>query len=253
MEFSYEILAILFAVALLAGWVDAIAGGGGLLTIPALLLVGVPPATALATNKLQGSFGALTAAVYFIRRKMVSVRGNLGAIAAIAIGSMFGGFVLQQINADILVLFIPLLLVSIGLYFLFFARNLDEEREPRIGEGRYAATVAPALGFYDGFFGPGTGSFMATSLVILRGMPIRVATAHAKLFNVTSNLAALAYFVLFGNIAWVAGGVMILGQIGGAYLGAHFAFKGGAKIIRPITVIMCFAMSIRVLIRMWPA
>ncbi|NBN65960.1 TSUP family transporter [Microvirga tunisiensis] len=253
MEFSSEILAILFAVALVAGWVDAIAGGGGLLTIPALLLVGVPPATALATNKLQGSFGAMTAAVYFIRRKMVSVPANLPALAAIAAGSVLGGVVLQQVDADLLVLFIPVLLVSIGIYFLFFARNLDEERAPRISAGRYSGTVAPVLGFYDGFFGPGTGSFMATSLVLLRGMPIRMATAHAKLFNVTSNLAALGYFVLFGEIAWLAGGVMILGQVAGAYLGAHFAFTGGARIIRPITVIMCFAMSIRVLVRMWPA
>ncbi|SHM94504.1 TSUP family transporter [Roseibium suaedae] len=247
MDFSLDILAVLFLVAVAAGWIDAIAGGGGLLTIPALLLAGIPPATALATNKLQGSCGTLTAATYFIRRGAVSVKANLKPIVAIAIGSVAGGWVLQQINAEILVLFIPVLLVSIGLYFLFFAKNLDAETEPRITADRYAVTAAPAIGFYDGFFGPGTGSFMSTSLILLRGMPIRTATAHAKLFNLTSNLGALIYFIFFGQIAWVAGAAMMAGQILGAYLGAHFAFKGGAKIIRPITVIMCFAMSIKVL------
>ncbi|MBA4206934.1 TSUP family transporter [Pannonibacter phragmitetus] len=252
MELSYEVLGLLFLAALMAGWIDAIAGGGGLITIPALLLAGLPPATALATNKLQGSSGTLTAATYFISRGMVSVRANILPIIAISLGSIFGGWVLQQINAELLVLFIPLLLVSIGLYFLFFARNLDEERAPRMSAERYAVTAAPAIGFYDGFFGPGTGSFSSTSLVLLRGMTIRNATAHAKLFNLTSNLGALFYFILFGQIAWVAGGVMVLGQMAGAYLGAHFAFRGGARIIRPVTVIVCFAMSLRVLISVWP-
>lgn len=246
---SPELLLVLFLVALVAGWVDALAGGGGLITVPALLLSGLPPAAALATNKLQGSFGAFSAALYFLRRGMIPLRASLPVALAVAAGSVAGGMLLLRVSAGLLVLLIPALLIGIGVYFLFFARNLDEARPPRIGARTYRHSVAPLLGFYDGFLGPGTGSFMATSLVTLRGLPIRQATAEAKLLNFSSNIAALAYFLVFGQIAWALGGVMIAGQIIGAALGAHTAFRGGARIIRPVTIIVCFAMSARVLAR----
>lgn len=247
MEFAVETLVLLFFVALIAGWVDAVAGGGGLITIPVLLLVGVSPAAAIATNKLQGSFGTFTAAVYFVRKGAVSVKGNVGPLIAVCIGSILGGWVLTRIDASYLNFLVPVLLILTGLYYLFFADNLDESREPRLSPSVFNSTVAPALGFYDGFFGPGTGSFMATSFVLLRGFAIRQATAHAKLFNFASNIAALSYFIFFGQIAWLAGVAMIGGQILGAYLGARTALDAGAKLIRPITIIVCFAMSCRAL------
>ena len=247
MEFSAEILAALFLAACIAGWVDAIAGGGGMIALPALLLAGAPPAAALATNKLQGSFGTFTSALYFVRKGVVRLSDEWTALLAICIGSVVGGWLLTQIEAGALTLLIPVLLILIGVYFLFFARDLDEVREPRIGEKQFNTTVAPGLGFYDGFFGPGTGSFMSTSLVLLRGMPVRDATAHAKLYNFASNIAALIYFVFFGEILWVLGATMIAGQILGATLGARTAFRGGAKIIRPVTILVCFAMSAKAL------
>lgn len=251
MEISLQLVLVLFLVACVAGWVDAIAGGGGLITVPALLLSGLPPAAAIATNKLQGSFGSCAAMLYFMRRGMVSLRDTWPAALAVCAGSVAGGWLLLRIRADLLILMIPGLLIAIGLYFLFVARNLDTARTARLSDRVYGRTVAPALGFYDGFFGPGTGSLMSTSLVLLRGMPIRDATAHAKLFNFASNIAALVYFLFFGQIAWAFGAAMILGQILGAWLGAHTAFKGGSRIIRPLTVIVCFVMSARVLASVW--
>lgn len=246
-ESSIEILVILFFVAVIAGWIDAVAGGGGLITIPALLLTGIPPAAAIATNKLQGSFGTLTAAVYFVRRRVVSMRDNWLPFTTVCAGSILGGFMLTRINAEYLSYLIPALLVMIGIYFLFFAGNLDEQRKPRISQTKFDTTAAPALGFYDGFFGPGTGSFMASSFVLMRGFTIRDATAHSKLMNFASNVSALLYFVFFGDIVWLFGIAMIGGQVIGSYLGAHIALKAGAKVIRPITIIVCFAMSARVL------
>lgn len=247
MEFAFDILVLLFFVALIAGWVDAVAGGGGLITVPVLLLIGVPPAAAIATNKLQGSFGTFTAALFFLRQGAVTLLGNVLPILTVCAGSVLGGWVLTRIDATYLSFLVPVLLILTGFYFLFFAGNLDEPREPRLSSEQFNVSAVPALGFYDGFFGPGTGSFMATGFVTLRGFPIRQATAHAKLFNFVSNFAALVYFVFFGQIVWLAGFAMIGGQIVGAYLGARIALNAGAKLIRPVTIIVCFAMSCRAL------
>lgn len=244
-EISTEVLALLFIVAVVAGWVDAVAGGGGLITIPTLLLTGISPAAAIATNKLQGSFGTLTATIYFIKKGAVSIRGNLVPLGTVCLGSIIGGIALTRIDAAYLGYLVPVLLILIGLYFLLYSENLDENRKPRMSHSKFNSTAAPALGFYDGFFGPGTGSFMASAFVTLRGFSIRDATANAKLFNFASNISALMYFIIFGEIVWIIGGIMIGGQILGAYLGAHVALKAGAKVIRPITIVVCFVMSAR--------
>lgn len=247
MEFTIEILVLLFFVAMVAGWVDAVAGGGGLIAIPALLLAGVPPAAAIATNKLQGSFGTFTAALYFLRRGVVSIKEHLFPLLMVCAGSVLGGLVLTLVDASYLNYLVPVLLILTGLYFLFFAGDLDESRQPKMPPGIFSRTVPPAIGFYDGFFGPGAGSFYATAFVTLRGFAITQATAHAKLYNFTSNIAALVYFLFFGQIVWLAGFVMVFGQVIGAFLGARIALRAGASLIRPLTIIVCFAMSARAL------
>jgi len=247
MDFAIEILVLLFVVALIAGWVDAVAGGGGLITVPVMLLIGVPPAAAIATNKLQGSFGTFSAALYFVRQGAISVSQNTFSMLTVCFGSVFGGWLLTKTSPDYLNFLVPVLLILTGVYFLFFATNLDDGRVPQISARTYNLSAAPVLGCYDGFFGPGTGSFMATSFVTLRGFPIRKATAHAKLLNTVSNLSALVFFVFFGQIFWSIGAIMICGQLIGATLGARTALHAGAKIIRPVIVIVCFAMSARAL------
>ena len=246
-EVSVEILSILFLTAVIAGWVDAIAGGGGLITIPALLLTGIPPAAAIATNKLPGCFGTMTAAIYFIKQQAVSWRGNILPICTACIGSIIGGFVLTQIEAAYLNYLVPVLLILIAIYFIFFAKNLDECKKPRVSHLQFSTAIAPALGFYDGFFGPGAGSVMTTSLITMRGFPIRNATAHARFFNFVSNISALVYFLFFGQIFWLIGAIMIMGQVLGSYLGARVALKAGAKLIRPMIIIVCLVMSTRIL------
>ena len=210
-DVGLEILLLLFVIGAVAGWVDTIAGGGGLITTPALLLTGAPPAAVVATNKLQGAFGTFTATFYFIRQDLLPIRSNLWTVVTVCIASILGGIVLTWIDATYLSYFMPILLIILGLYFLFFATDLDKPRPARMSQKQYASTVAPALGFYDGFFGPGTGSFMAMSLVTLRGLPIKDATVHAKLFNLSSNVASLVYFIFFGNIIWPLGFAMVGG------------------------------------------
>jgi len=251
MELPIEILLLLFLAAVIAGWVDAVAGGGGMITVPALMLVGFSPTTAIATNKLQGTFGTFTAALYCFQQGAVSIKKHLFSLLLVCIGAVLGGIVLTLVDVAVLSYLVPILLILTGLYFLIFAKNLDENREPRVSGRIFSITAAPTLGFYDGFFGPGTGSFFATAFVTLRGYAISAATAHAKLFNFASNFAALVYFVFFGQIAWLAGGVMISGQIVGSYLGAKVALRAGSKLIRPLTIVVCFAMCFRTLWELW--
>jgi len=118
MEFSIEILSILFFVGILAGIIDTIAGGGGLITIPALLFTGMPPATALATNKLQSVFGTFTASLYFIRKKMINLRDMKLMIIIAFCSSILGGWALLKINSSLLIKIVPILLILIGIYFL---------------------------------------------------------------------------------------------------------------------------------------
>ncbi|MGB5867741.1 MAG: TSUP family transporter [Arcobacteraceae bacterium] len=245
MEFSIDILLLLFAVAFVAGLVDAIAGGGGLLTIPALLYAGIPPVAALATNKLQGTFGSFTAALYFIRKKMVDIKEMKLMIVMTFIGALLGGFALLQIDATILKKIIPVLLVLIGLYFLFSPNVGAIDKEKRITVFVFSVVFAFAIGFYDGFFGPGTGSFFAIAFISLLGFNLTKATAHSKVLNFVSNISSLLFFIVLGKIYWTVGLCMGAGQVLGALVGAKLVFANGQKLIRPIIVIISFAMSIK--------
>ena len=245
MEFGLDIFLILFSVAFVAGLIDTIAGGGGLLTIPALLYVGIPPAAALATNKLQGTFGSFTAATYFIRKKMVNIKEMKLMIILTFVGSVLGGFALLQIDASILEQVIPILLIIIGFYFLFSPNIGSFDKEKRISIILFSFTLAFGVGFYDGFFGPATGSFFAIGFIALLGFNLTKATAHAKVLNFASNISSLCFFMFFGKIYWSIGLCMGVGQVCGALIGAKLVLKNGPKIIRPIIVIISFAISIK--------
>lgn len=249
MDFGIDILLLFFLISVLAGWVDVIAGGGGLLTIPVLMLFGIPPAAAVATNKLQASMGTLTASVYFIRKGVVNFREIKLLILMTFLGSLLGAWLILRMNPEQLVVYIPILLILMGLYFLFSPKIGDQDRRQRLSLTGFALLVCPLLGFYDGFFGPGTGSFMALAFVLLCGYNLAKATAHAKILNFTSNFSSLLYFIVYGDVFWEVGLVMMIGQFVGAMSGAKMVLTKGAAIIKPIVVTVCFAMSANILIR----
>lgn len=141
----------------------------------------------------------------------------------------------------------PVLLLAVALYFALSPRLSDDESEPVFPMVAFAFGLAPAIGFYDGFFGPGTGSFFMLALVSVFGLGMIEATARTKLFNFTSNIAALAVFLFVAKFAWVAGLVMGVAQVAGAQIGARVAIKNGAKIIRPLLVLVCMALAIKLL------
>lgn len=238
-----ELLGTLFAVGLLAGFVDSIAGGGGLLTLPALLAIGLPPAETLATSKVQSSFGALSATIKFVRRGEVNPRSMLPMIACTFVGAAAGAVVVQILDSSFLRDVIPLLLIGIAIYLLVSPKAGDLDAHQRIGEHAFALTIGTGIGFYDGFFGPGTGTFFAIAFVSLLGHNLRKATAHTKVLNLTSNIAALIFFILGGHVVWTIGLLMGVGQYLGAQFGAHMVIRNGAKLVRPMLVTASIAIT----------
>jgi len=241
------LLGVLFLVALLAGFIDSIAGGGGLLTVPALLAAGLSPAQALATNKLQSVGGSFSASLYFIRRKAVDLREQKLNIALTFIGSLAGALLVQHVQGDILRQLLPLLVIAIGLYFLLMPRIGEEDRHRRLHGLPFALVAGGCVGFYDGFFGPGAGSFYALAFVTLCGYNLAKSTAHAKVLNFTSNLGGLLLFMLGGQVVWGVGVVMLVGQVCGARLGARMVLTKGQTLIRPMIVIVSAVMSVKLL------
>ena len=247
MELTFDIYIILFIVAFLAGGVDTIAGGGGLITLPTLLSFGVPPSIALATNKLQGTIGSFTSSIYFVRKKIVDLKQIWFMIVLSLLGSLLGGILVFYLDTTMLKNIIPVLLIIIAIYFLFSPNIGDIETKQKMATVLFSFTFVFLIGFYDGFFGPGTGSFFAIAFVYFLGYNLTRATAHAKVLNFTSNLSALVYFIFYGEIYWYIGLIMGLGQILGATIASNLVLNKGSKLIKPIIVIVSFVMSIKIL------
>jgi uncharacterized protein len=244
---DFQTLALLALAAFVAGFVDSIAGGGGLIALPALLLTGMDQVSALATNKLQGSFGTASAAFAFWKSGRLKPQDHLPAIAAIFVVACLGVAAVNYVPKQILASLLPPLLIVIAIYFALSPKFKNESSPPRWPEKYFKFLLAPLIGFYDGIFGPGTGSFFMLAQVTLLGLGAIEATARTKLFNFTSNIAALIMFASGGKIMWTYGLVMGVAQFVGAHLGAKLAIKNGARIIRPLLVAVCCAMAIKLL------
>lgn len=250
-EIAPDLVALLMLAAFVAGLVDAIAGGGGLITVPALLLAGAPPVVALATNKLQGTFGAATATIAYARAGQVRLADQ--AVMALIAGVCGGAGALgaHLIPADVLRLVMPLILIAVALFFALKPGLSDADRVRRIGAGAFAASVVPLVAAYDGFFGPGAGAFYMLGFVMLAGFGILKATAHTKLLNFSSNLGALMVFALSGSMWWAVGLAMGLSQVAGAWVGSRLALRIGARLIKPLLVVTSTAMAARLLWQVW--
>ncbi len=241
-------LILLAMAALLAGFVDAIAGGGGLIALPSLLLAGLDPVSALATNKLQGSFGTASATYAYWRKGHINPLQHWCVILTTFLAACLGVAAIKYAPTQLLNAALPILLIIIAIYFALSPQLTNETKHPRIPLAAFTFGLAPVIGFYDGIFGPGTGSFFMLALVTLLGLGIVQATAQTKMLNFTSNIASLLVFAFSGKIVWMAGLTMGVAQFLGAQLGSHMAMKQGAKIIRPLLVLVCCAMATKLLL-----
>jgi uncharacterized membrane protein YfcA len=244
-NYSIELLSLLFLVSVIAGLLDTLAGGGGLISIPALILSGVPPLAALGTNKLQGSMGTATASYIMLKNKKISWDNVKHLMFTAFIGAVFGTIVVQFINTDVLTFVIPIVLLFIAIYFLISPKPIETQGEPKLTNQKYRNIVVPFIGYYDGMFGPGTGSFFALSGVSCRGHDLITSTAIAKPLNFATNIASLIVFLIAGHIVWVVGILMMVGQVLGAWIGAHCLFKINPAYLRVIVVLMCSGMLIK--------
>lgn len=244
MELTLTLLLVLFAVAMLAGWVDTLAGGGGLLTLPALLLTGVPPVTALATNKSQAVIGTLTATATLFAKGHLRERSLILPVATAALGAALGTWLIQRVDTSWLSWAIPVLLLAVAVYVWLTPHMGKSDSHPRLSEKQWACTCAPAVGFYDGAFGPGTGTFFAAAGVAFRGQTLLTATIRAKLFNLTTNVVSVALFAAAGKVIWTIAATMMAGQVIGAFIGSHTMLAGGTRLIRPLVITMCVLMSL---------
>ncbi len=213
-----DIILLLSLAALVAGFIDAIAGGGGLITLPALLIAGVAPTDAIATNKLQGTFGVATASASYYKSGLIDLRVIATAVAATAVGAAAGSMLVSNVDPGLLHRFMP-----------------------------FALGAAAPIGFYDGVFGPGAGSLYTLAFLAAAGCNLITATANAKLLNVTSNLTSLGVLLVSGHVNFAVGLPMALGQSLGAWVGAHTALKHGTRIIRPLLVATTSAAAVKLL------
>ncbi len=242
------VVVALVAAAFLAGLIDSIAGGGGLITLPALLVAGLSPLDALGTNKVQAVFGSGSATIAYGRAGWFDPKAMLPIATISAVGSAGGAVTAKVVPDEVLETFIPVLLIGVALFFLLRPDLDDIERPRRVSPRVFALTVVPLIGFYDGVFGPGTGSFFMIAYVGLAGYGILRATGHTKVLNFASNLGALIVFSISGSMLWGLGLLMGAAQIAGATTGSRVAIRHGGRVIRPLLVVTCLAMAARLLV-----
>ena len=244
-SYSIDLILILFIVGIAAGIIDTLAGVGGLVALPALMLTGIPPIQALATNKIQSVVGTGTATAMMILYRKIKIKDIIFLMITAFFFSLFGTILIQFFKTDSLVIIIPLVLLSILTFFLF-SKSLNKiESIPRLSKRKYNLLVIPFIGLYDGMFGPGTGSFFTASGISMRGHNLINATAIAKALNFSTNVGAVIIFVYLGQVVWPLGISMIIGQFIGARIGSKALIKINPSYLRVIVIILCTLMLIK--------
>jgi len=240
--FAFWQLGLMFVAGLAAGFVDSIAGGGGLISLPVLLGFGLDAKTALGTSKLQSTFGAASAAWHYSRAGVVELKDCRRGFGITFVAGALGALTVQRLDPAFLKHFVLVLLVGVAIYSLLRPQLGELDAHPRMERVRFDWLFGMLLGFYDGFFGPGTGTFWAMAFVVVAGFNLPRATAYTKIMNLASNVSALAFFIRAGQVVYWAGLVMGIGQWLGARLGSGMAVKKGARFIR--SVFNCVVLAI---------
>lgn len=239
-QLSVELLLFVLIGGFFAAYVDAVVGGGGLISVPVLLATGMPPALVLGTNKLAGTMGSLTSTISFIRSGHVEMKTALKLFPLSAAGAVAGTYVLQLIPSDFLRPLVVFMLIAITAYTLF-RRNWGAKSSFAGFTRKSAVLIAAAaagLGFYDGFFGPGTGSFLLFAFLLL-GLDFVRAAGNAKVLNFGSNVASLAAFIALGSVHYGVGLPMGAAMIAGSWLGSRMAIRKGSAYVRPLFIAVC--------------
>ncbi len=249
MLLSAETLAALCGFAFLSGFVDAIVGGGGLIQVPALLVLvpGAPVATLLGTNKVASAMGTTAAVIRYARGLTMDWHLAAPAAGAAFLCSILGARAVSALDESVLRLVVLVLLLIVGIH-TWRARDFGSVHAPSLARGHdiaLAAVVGAALGFYDGFFGPGTGSFLIFAFVGLFGFDFLAATSTAKVLNLGSNLAAALYFAATDQVLLAAAIPMGVASVVGATLGSRLALARGTRLVRVLFLSVVAALIVK--------
>ena len=251
-----SVLIILCAVAFTAGFIDAIAGGGGLLTVPALLTAGLPPHMVLGTNKLAATFGSFTASLTYYRKQLFNPRFWRYSLIFTAVGAVLGTVVVDMISKDTLEKVLPILILLAAIYTLFNRMQPDDNLQlPKRDSKLFwqQRIQGLTLGFYDGIAGPGTGAFWMVSTMALYRINLLLTCGVARTMNFISNGFSLVAFIALGHVNFALGIAMGLCLMLGAWLGAHSAIKFGSRFIRPMFICVVVAIALRLAWQAWSA
>lgn len=249
--FEFWKLALLFATGLVAGFVDSIAGGGGLISLPVLLSFGLDPKHALGTSKLQSTFGAGSAAWHYAQAGTVNLKDCRRGFGVTFVAAILGTLTVQQLDPSFLARIIPVLLALVAIYSLLKPQLGAEDIHPRMNRAWFDVTFGLLIGFYDGFFGPGTGTFWAMAFMLGVGFNLTKATGCTKVMNFASNVSSLIFFVLAGQVVFSAGLAMGFGQLLGARIGSRMVIQRGTKFIRPIFLTVVLAITAKLIYSAW--
>lgn len=251
MEVTFKMFLIVCPLIFLAGFVDSIAGGGGLISLPAYLMAGLPPHFAIGTNKISSAFGTAVSTVRFCRNKFVdwgvAIPSIILALAGATLGARLGLLVDEKIMKYILVIVLPL----IAFYILRGRSRKTAPGENTIARKKVyiiACLASFFVGAYDGFYGPGTGSFLIIIYTGLAKMDIKKASGNTKLVNLATNIAALVTYLISGKIILLLGITAAVFGIAGNYIGSGLAIKNGQKVIRPIILVVLILLFVKVIV-----
>ena len=249
MELTLLHFLIVCPLVFLGGFVDAVAGGGGLISLPAYLIAGVPPHMSIATNKLSSAMGTTLTTVRFAKKGFIPWKQAAVCVVFAFVGSSLGAKLALKIDARIFTMLMLVILPLVALYVLRGKALGEGEKEP-VSPGRtlvIGSLAALGIGCYDGFYGPGTGTFLLLALTGLAHMELTKANGVTKAINLTTNLAALAVFLVEGKVVLVLGLVAGLFGILGNYLGSKTFIQGGVKFTRPLILVVLTIFFIRVI------
>lgn len=250
MTLTLNTFLIVCPLVFLAGFVDSIGGGGGLISLPAYMLAGLPTHMAVATNKLSSACGTTISTAKFIKEKLVHLRLAIPTVICAIIGASFGAKMsLNTSETTLKVIMIPALIIAA---FFVINKNLfgkNNAEEVVIDRRTYivASLAALVIGAYDGFYGPGTGTFLIIALNVFARLNVKTSNAQSKVINLTTNLTSLFVFIMGGQVLWVLGIAGAVCNMAGNYIGSSLAVSKGAKITRPIILIVLALLALKVL------
>ncbi|MCM3117416.1 TSUP family transporter [Neobacillus sp. MER 74] len=236
-----SLLFILVVFGFLAAFIDSVVGGGGLIALPALLFTGLTPAAAVATNKLAGTIGSLTSTVMFYRSGELNLKSVYKLFPLTFIGSMIGAWTVHLMNPELLKPLMLIMLAVVAIYTIFKKDwgSISTDKKFAIHHQIMFMLAIFAIGFYDGFIGPGTGSFLIFAFLMM-GFNFLKAAGNAKFLNFGSNISALLMFIYLGQVNYAYGIPMGLAQVAGAIVGSKFAIKRGSGYVRALFIVVTF-------------